>query len=136
MIFARSQVWGTLKRYLMYTTAGFVVLGGMGAAWSHRPAAVDSAAADPFDGTRLAEQFVQIAALDAPIWTQRVVSDLRPSDSSVTVLAADQPPAAATSIGDAGGSSSSFRTSRSSDPSTRPRPYFPMQNIKNRLPAA
>ena len=97
MIFARSQVWGTLKRYLMYTTAGFVVLGGMGAAWSHRPAAVDSAAADPFDGTRLAEQFVQIAALDAPIWTQRVVSDLRPSDSSVTVLAADQPPAAATS---------------------------------------
>ena len=89
MIFARSQVWGTLKRYLMYTTAGFVVLGGMGAAWSHRPAAVDAAAADPFDGTKLAEQFVQMAALDSPIWTKRVLADLATHDDSVTVLAAD-----------------------------------------------
>ena len=44
LIFARSQVWGTLKRYLTYTTAGFVVLGGLGAAWSHRPVAIESAA--------------------------------------------------------------------------------------------
>ncbi len=95
MIFARSQVWGTLKRYLMYTTAGFVVLGGVGAAWSHRPAAVNTAAADPFDGAALAEQFVQIAALDSPIWTQRVLSDLTPRDGAATVLVADQRPAAA-----------------------------------------
>lgn len=97
MIFARSQVWGTLKRYLMYTTAGFVVLGGMGAAWSHRPAAVDAAAANPFDGTKLAEQFVQMAALDSPIWTKRVLADLAPHDDSVAVLAANLSPAAATS---------------------------------------
>src|SRR4030095_15782086 len=48
LIFARSQVWGTLKRYLMYTTAGFVVLGGFGAAWAHRPAAIDNAAPSQF----------------------------------------------------------------------------------------
>jgi murein DD-endopeptidase MepM/ murein hydrolase activator NlpD len=77
LIFARSQVWGTLKRYLMYTTAGFVVLGGMGAAWSHRPAAVaDAAAADLFNGTKLADQFVQDAALATPGWAQRIVADL------------------------------------------------------------
>ena len=77
MIFARSQVWGTLKRYLMYTTAGFVVLGGLGAAWSHRPAAVaEATAADQFNGALLADQFVQTAALSAPIWAQRVAADL------------------------------------------------------------
>lgn len=77
MIFARSQVWGTLKRYLMYTTAGFVVLGGMGAAWSHRPAAVaEATAADLFNGIKLADQFVQNAALATPSWAQRVAADL------------------------------------------------------------
>ncbi len=77
MIFARSQVWGTLKRYLMYTTAGFVVLGGMGAAWSNRPATIaDAAAADLFNGTKLADQFVQDATLATPGWAQRIVADL------------------------------------------------------------
>lgn len=77
MILARSQVWGTLKRYLMYTTAGFVVLGGLGAAWSHRPAAVSEAtAADQFNGALLVDQLVQTAALSAPIWAQRVAADL------------------------------------------------------------
>ena len=77
MIFVRSQVWGTLKRYLMYTTAGFVVLGGLGAAWSHRPTAVsDATAADQFNGALLADQFVQSTALAAPIWAQRVAADL------------------------------------------------------------
>lgn len=95
MIFARSQVWGTLKRYLMYTTAGFIVLGGLGAAWSHRPASVKTAAADPFDGAKLAEQFAQIAALETPIWTQRLIADLRPQqpESSGTSLAATERPA-------------------------------------------
>lgn len=77
MIFARSQVWGTLKRYLMYTTAGFVVLGGVGAAWSHRPAAVaDATAADVFNGIKLADQFVQDAATATPGWAQRIAADL------------------------------------------------------------
>ncbi|HWA49527.1 MAG TPA: peptidoglycan DD-metalloendopeptidase family protein [Dongiaceae bacterium] len=61
----------------MYTTAGFVVLGGMGAAWSHRPATVaDATAADLFNGTKLADQFVQSAALATPSWTQRIAADL------------------------------------------------------------
>lgn len=92
MIFARSQVWGTLKRYLMYTTAGFIVLGGLGAAWSHRPAAIDAAAADPFDGAELTEQFLQIAALDTPIWAQRLMSDLNPQQTgnNATLLAATE----------------------------------------------
>jgi murein DD-endopeptidase MepM/ murein hydrolase activator NlpD len=74
----------------MYTTAGFVVLGGVGAAWSHRPVAIDTAAANPFDGAQLAEQFVEITALDTPIWAQRLVADLRtnPSVSDATQVAA------------------------------------------------
>lgn len=91
MIFARSQVWGTLKRYLMYTTAGFVVLGGLGAAWSHRPQAIDSAAADPFDGAAMAERFVQIAALETPIWATRLASDLSAEDDTQAVAVAETP---------------------------------------------
>lgn len=93
MILARSQVWGTLKRYLMYTTAGFVVLGGLGAAWSHRPAVVEGAVAGDFDGTKLASQFVEIAALDTPIWAHRLASDLNAQKESgaATLMAAEQP---------------------------------------------
>lgn len=89
MIFARSQVWGTLKRYLMYTTAGFIVMGGLGAAWSHRPVTLSAAAANPFDGAKLAEQFAQVAALETPIWTQRLAAELTilPSQSESQQLA-------------------------------------------------
>ena len=67
MIFVRSHVWGTLKRYLMYTTAGFVVLGGLGAAWSHRPAAIEEATAAPnFASPATADEFMQDAANNAP----------------------------------------------------------------------
>lgn len=76
LIFARSQVWGTLKRYLMYTTAGFMVLGGLGAAWPHRPAAIDTAAADQFASPRAAEQLMETATQDTPLWAQRLMADL------------------------------------------------------------
>ena len=74
MIFVRSQVWGTLKRYLTYTTAGFVVLGGLGAAWSHRPAAIESAAARDFASVQAADQLMLMQ--NTPGWAQRMVAGL------------------------------------------------------------
>jgi murein DD-endopeptidase MepM/ murein hydrolase activator NlpD len=75
-MFARSQVWGTLKRYLMYTTAGFIVLGGLGAAWSHRPEAVKDAAADQFKGVQAADQLTRSVQHETPVWAQRLMADL------------------------------------------------------------
>src|SRR5262245_14976352 len=76
LFFARSQVWGTRKRYLMYTAAGFVALGGLGAAWSHRPPAVEHAAASQFAGAQAADQLMQSTAHNAPAWVQRLMADL------------------------------------------------------------
>lgn len=81
MIFARSQVWGTLKRYLMFTTAGFVVLGGLGAAWSHRPAAIESAAARDFASVRAADQLM--LTQDTPGWAQRMMAGLAAQDQAI-----------------------------------------------------
>jgi murein DD-endopeptidase MepM/ murein hydrolase activator NlpD len=78
VIFVRSQVWGTLKRYLMYTTAGFAVLGGLGAAWSHRPAAIENAAAREFASVQAAEQL--IIAQNSLGWAQRMLVSLRAQD--------------------------------------------------------
>jgi murein DD-endopeptidase MepM/ murein hydrolase activator NlpD len=86
LIFARSQVWGTLKRYLMYTTAGFVVLGGLGAAWSHRPAAIDSAVARDFAGVQAADHLM--LAQNSPGWAQRMMAGLTAQDQT-TVAAHD-----------------------------------------------
>ena len=85
MIFARSQVWGTLKRYLMFTTAGFVVLGGFGAAWSHRPAAIESAAARDFASVQAADQLM--LTQNTPGWAQRMMAGLTTQDQ--TIEAAD-----------------------------------------------
>lgn len=83
LIFASGHVWGTLKRYLIYTTAGFVVLGGLGAAWSHRPAAIeDAAAADLFAGTKMADHLVRSTAHDTPVWAQRLMADLAAQSAS------------------------------------------------------
>jgi murein DD-endopeptidase MepM/ murein hydrolase activator NlpD len=90
LIFARSHVWGTLKRYLMYTTAGFVVLGGFGAAWSHRPAAIEHAAAGDFASLQAADQLTQSNTQGAPVWAQRVMADLAGQYESEP---ASQPPA-------------------------------------------
>ena len=87
MIFARSQVWGTLKRYLMYTTAGFVVLGGFGAAWSHRPAAIESAAARDFASVQAADQLM--LTQNTPGWAQRMMAGLTTQDQTIDV--AEQP---------------------------------------------
>lgn len=89
MIFARSQVWGTLKRYLTYTTAGFVVLGGFGAAWSHRPATIESAAARDFASVQAADQLT--LTQHSPGWAQRMMAGLTApgADHSVPTAAAD-----------------------------------------------
>jgi murein DD-endopeptidase MepM/ murein hydrolase activator NlpD len=78
----------------MYTTAGFVVLGGLGAAWSHRPAAIETAAADQFAGVLAAEQLTQSIAHETPVWAQRLMADLAAQDDSaaqpILVAAADE----------------------------------------------
>jgi murein DD-endopeptidase MepM/ murein hydrolase activator NlpD len=81
LIFARSHVWGTLKRYLLYTTAGFVVLGGLGAAWSHRPATIENAAASQFEGKQAADHLMH-SAQSSPSWAQRLVKDLAAQDKA------------------------------------------------------
>ena len=83
LIFARSQVWGTLKRYLTYTTAGFVVLGGLGAAWSHRPAAIESAAARDFTSVQAADQLM--LTQNTPGWAQRMMAGLTAHDQTIEV---------------------------------------------------
>jgi murein DD-endopeptidase MepM/ murein hydrolase activator NlpD len=83
LIFARSQVWGTLKRYLTYTTAGFVVLGGFGAAWSHRPAAIDSAAARDFASVQAADQLM--LTQNTPGWAQRMMAGLTAQDQTIDI---------------------------------------------------
>ncbi len=82
LIFARSQVWGTLKRYLTYTTAGFVVLGGLGAAWSHRPAAIESAAARDFASVQAADQLM--LTQNTPGWAQRMMAGLTTQDQTTS----------------------------------------------------
>jgi len=87
LIFVRSQVWGTLKRYLTYTAAGFVVLGGFGAAWSHRPAAIESAAARDFASVQAVDQLM--LAQNIPGWAQRMMAGLTTQDQ--TTETADHP---------------------------------------------
>ena len=84
LIFARSQVWGTLKRYLMFTTAGFVVLGGFGAAWSHRPAAIESAAARDFASVQAADQLM--LTQNTPGWAQRMMAGLTTQDQTTEAV--------------------------------------------------
>ena len=76
-----TQVWGTLRRYLTYTTAGIAVMGGVGAFEAHRPSTVDTADAaalvSEFSGTEaIASGFAASGSLgrDAaqPSWAQRI----------------------------------------------------------------
>src|SRR5688500_4384495 len=90
--FARSQVWGTLKRYLTYTTAVFVVLGGLCVAWSQRPAGVSSAAARDFASVHAADQLR--LTQNSRGWAQRMLSgltsqDQTPSDHRVIAFSGD-----------------------------------------------
>jgi len=79
----RAQIWGTLKRYLAYTAAGFVVLGGVGAMEAAQPPVVAAAsAAQSLRSTVSAEAL--LANNVEPSWTQRLRFDLTPMIATVT----------------------------------------------------
>ena len=91
----RAQIWGTLKRYLAYTAAGFVVLGGVGAMESSQPPMVGPAnAAQTLRNTTSAEALLA-SGNAAPSWTQRLRFDLTPMIAAVTPThqSAVRPPA-------------------------------------------
>jgi hypothetical protein len=71
----------------MFTTAGFVVLGGLGAAWSHRPAAIEAAAARDFASVQAADQLM--LTQNTPGWAQRMMAGL--TTQGQTVEAAEYP---------------------------------------------
>ena len=94
MLQTRAEIWGTLKRYLIYTAAGFVVLGGVGAMEAAQPPLVGQASASqPGQGQASAgtslrssvspEALLASIRADAPSWTQRLRFDLG-SDSGST----------------------------------------------------
>jgi murein DD-endopeptidase MepM/ murein hydrolase activator NlpD len=83
----RAQIWGTLKRYLAYTTAGFVVLGGVGAMEAAQPPVVSQAnAAQTLRGTVSAEALLA-SNTTTPSWTQRLRFDLAPMVTAVASAA-------------------------------------------------
>jgi len=73
-----AQIWGTLKRYLAYTAAGFVVLGGVGAMEAARPPLVTTASASQttLRSTVSPQALLATIASDAPSWTQRLHFEL------------------------------------------------------------
>jgi murein DD-endopeptidase MepM/ murein hydrolase activator NlpD len=88
-----THVWGTLRRYLTYTTAGIAIMGGVGAFEAHRPQSVSSAAASDlattFSGTNAVTRgFADLGTLGGdeilPIWAQRIPT----GTNSFTVAAA------------------------------------------------
>ncbi len=89
-----TQVWGTLRRYLTYTTAGIAIMGGVGAFEAHRPASVSSASASDlaatFSGTNaVTAGFADLGTLGSdetlPIWAQRIPT----GTNTFTVAAAE-----------------------------------------------
>lgn len=95
-----TQVWGTLRRYLTYTTAGIAIMGGVGAFEAHRPASVAPATASDlataFSGTNaVADGFADLGALGGdetlPIWAQRI-----PTGTTTFSVAAAEPGTAPT----------------------------------------
>jgi len=73
-----AQIWGTLKRYLAYTAAGFVILGGVGAMEAARPPLVTTASASQttWRSSVSPQALLATIASDAPSWTQRLRFDL------------------------------------------------------------
>ncbi|MBI2257010.1 MAG: peptidoglycan DD-metalloendopeptidase family protein [Proteobacteria bacterium] len=91
-----THVWGTLRRYLTYTTAGIAIMGGIGAFEAHRPKSVLPASASDlvaaFSGTNAVSQgFANSATLGSdetlPVWAQRIPTT---SENTFTVAAADK----------------------------------------------
>ncbi len=93
----RAQIWGTLRRYLAYTTAGFVVLGGLGAMEAAQPPVVGQASAAQTLRNTASTEALLASANTAPSWTQRLRFDLAPMITAVATMphqnAAVRPPA-------------------------------------------
>lgn len=91
-----AQIWGTLKRYLAYTAAGFVILGGVGAMEAARPPLVTSASASQttWRSSVSPQALLATIASDAPSWTQRLHFDLTSAtpDTATTPMAAAPTP--------------------------------------------
>jgi murein DD-endopeptidase MepM/ murein hydrolase activator NlpD len=79
----RAQIWGTLKRYLAYTAAGFVVLGGVGAMQSAQPPVVSPAHAAQSLRDTVSTEALIASNSGAPSWTQRLRFDLAPMLTAV-----------------------------------------------------
>jgi len=79
----RAQIWGTLKRYLAYTAAGFVVLGGVGAMQSAQPPVVSPANAAQALRSTVSTEALIASNNAAPSWTQRLRFDLAPMLTAV-----------------------------------------------------
>lgn len=79
----RAQIWGTLKRYLAYTTAGFVVLGGLGAMEAAQPPVVSQANAAQTLRNTVSTEALLASNNTAPSWTQRLRFDLAPMITAV-----------------------------------------------------
>jgi murein DD-endopeptidase MepM/ murein hydrolase activator NlpD len=72
-----AQIWGTLKRYLAYTAAGFVILGGVGAIESVQPPVVGSAkASETLQNSASTQALLLNSRSDQPSWMQRLRFDL------------------------------------------------------------
>jgi murein DD-endopeptidase MepM/ murein hydrolase activator NlpD len=80
----RAQIWGTLKRYLAYTAAGFVVLGGVGAMQAAQPPVVSPANAAQSLRNTVSTEALIASNNAAPSWTQRLRFDLAPVLTAVT----------------------------------------------------
>jgi murein DD-endopeptidase MepM/ murein hydrolase activator NlpD len=79
----RAQIWGTLKRYLAYTAAGFVVLGGVGAMEAAQPPVVSQANAAQVLRSTVSTEALLASGNTAPSWTQRLRFDLAPMITAV-----------------------------------------------------
>jgi murein DD-endopeptidase MepM/ murein hydrolase activator NlpD len=89
LLYRSCQVWGRLKSYLLFSAAGFVALGGLGAAWSARPPVVADVKAAAFSGNAASTKFSSsstIPDIATGKWSERLLQDL-----NSRALAAAQP---------------------------------------------
>lgn len=97
-----THVWGTLRRYLTYTTAGIAIMGGVGAFEAHRPNSVSTASAKDlaalFSGTEAVTQgFAKLGTLNEdeslPVWAQRIPTNSNETFSVAAAEAGSEAPA-------------------------------------------
>jgi murein DD-endopeptidase MepM/ murein hydrolase activator NlpD len=94
LVQTHAQIWGTLRRYLAYTAAGFVVLGGVGAMEAARPPLVTAANASQatLRSSVSPQALLATIASDAPSWTQRLHFDLASNTVAPAAVAAASTP--------------------------------------------